>query len=172
MAIETIDAIAQAVEHLSVKNWGEFFDELAFLIEDLENTKPRFSIVIDAVYNLFDRCKKMHAAHKVFNRSEISQLFDPIKAMIALEVKTVAHYAADLLPKEGIVLIQDLSSTVLQCLHIAQKLGKNISVIVAKQDMQKTIANIKKLHESGISFKVIPTYMLSSIEDDIDCILM
>lgn len=172
MAETVLRSISQAAEHLDAETWDQFFDELAFLIEDIEQTRPRFSIVIDGVYDVYERCKKLRDQGVPFNKDIVPAFLQPVIASIHRDQHIMAVHAASLLKDGDVVLIQDLSSTIMHLLQCAKAEGKDITVIVAKQDFAKTALNIRKLHEIGIRFRVVPTYMLSSIDEHISCVLV
>ena len=66
------------------------------------------------------------------------------------------------------ILIHDHSHTVQDVLVHFKRQGKNFRVVIAEQDFDKTHSNIEKMHNAGIPFEVVPSYMLSHVHGKID----
>lgn len=68
------------------------------------------------------------------------------------------------------ILLHDHSHTVQDVLVHFKNKGKKFKVIIAEQDYEKTHDNIERLHNAGIPFLVVPSYMLSHVQNDIDMV--
>ncbi len=86
--------------------------------------------------------------------------------------ETLKHVALRSVQANAQILIHSHSHTVLDTLELAKKSHKRFSVIVAEQETSRTLDIAKFLNDKGISFTVVPEYMLSCMEMDIGCMLI
>ncbi len=70
------------------------------------------------------------------------------------------------------ILIHSHSHTVLDALRSARKAGRTFDVVVAEQEIDRTLDMVRFLRDADIPFRVVPEYMLSHIEDDISMMLI
>jgi len=102
-----------------------------------------------------------------FQKAIVSCVNDLLQS--ALELGDQILERAEALNLEGkTVLIHDHSHTVQDVLYRLKKKGQKFRVLVAEQDMEKTLRNIERLTAYEIPFQVVPAHMLSNMEDEID----
>lgn len=158
-----LKAFGTAIQNYKVQSFDMFAEQFEELFESLKHTEPRFAIVIDNFNRLHSFIKELHASC-----ANVEELKEKIAAQIAaLEAMHVENdvalrkFAINCVKNDDVILIHNRSQTVLNALKAAKDAGKKFLVLVAEQDIEKTHANIAFLHQHGIAFEVVPSYMLS-----------
>ncbi len=131
------------------------------IFELVETIKPRYAILIDSFYKIFNQAKGHDVERMIRN-------INKIKKSYCKEMKDLTRSAEKIKANKKTILIYDHSHSVQNALRQLQKKRQKFSVLVAEQDLEKTGDNIAFLHKSNIPFKVVPSYMVSHLEDSID----
>ena len=84
------------------------------------------------------------------------------------ETRKILAFAEKLSVEGKTILIHDHSHTVHDVLTHLKNIGRKFNVVIAEQDHEKTNYNIDRMHAAGISFRVVPAYMLSHIHKQVD----
>lgn len=172
MSALALQSLYEAVHRLKHRNHHEFFGQLLELKEDVENTKPRFAIVIDGFYEVLRLAyeEEIHHVGEDFplkKRIFLDKLDEMLREKRRQENQLVKN--AEMLKIEGReILIHDNSHTVQHMLAHLRYQGKHFRVIVAEQDPDKTGPIIEFLSKRQIPFRVVPAYMISHLQDHID----
>jgi len=66
------------------------------------------------------------------------------------------------------ILIYDHSHSVQHALETLKSIGQKFTLLIAEQDLQKTSDSIMFAHQLEIPYKVVPSYMLSYLDETID----
>ena len=162
----TLDALKNAVEQHKIKNVDEFKRQFLLLFELIQMTKPRYAILIDAFYKILDFSEKRSDA----SEEELIQEIGHINASYQLEKLQMVQIGKQIDVHNKSILLHDHSHSVHSVLNALRQDGNKFNVIVAEQDIEKTEDNIKFLHDHEIPYQVIPAYMLSHIEEEVDMV--
>jgi len=147
--------------------------QLKEIIHIFNNTEPKYAIIIYNVNNLYKAIKqiitdgKKHHPYKEYKKqidTKIDKLIKDAKNLKNLILKNATKIDVN----NKTILIHDHSQTVQDVLWKLKKNKQNFRVIVAEQDIDKTLKNIENLTKRNIPFQVVPAHMLSNIENDID----
>lgn len=165
----------------SLKNWKsedlhEFFQQLIQLTNVVNTTEPRFASIIDAFSDVLKLAYEEEIHHPEagarLEKKKFLHKIQKIRKEKQLEHKKIIHNALDLKVQDKGILVYDHSRTVQGVLAGLKSAGKSFRVIVAEQDHEKTNAVIESLHAADISFRVVPSYMISHLEDQIDMVFL
>ena len=167
----TLRALEKSIKNLKVQNVEEFCTQFQSLIDVISQTEPKFGILIYNFTNLNQYFEKKLCS-KNFNEKKWKKIaLTAIKNSLKKSLKqqaTLIKNSKKLNLEGKTILIHDHSHTVQDVIIHNKKLGKNFKVIIAEQDYDKTHGNIERLHNAGISFQVVPSYMLSHIHKNVD----
>ena len=167
----SLRALEKSIEYLKVKNVEDFCKQFENLLNIISQTEPKFGILIYNFENL-NQYFKENVCSKDFNEKKWKRVaLQGVKNILktAREQKLALIKNSEKLNLEGkTILIHDHSHTVQDVIVHNKKLGKNFKVVIAEQDYDKTHGNIERLHKAGISFQVVPSYMLSHIHENVD----
>jgi len=157
-----------AIDRLDVSHAKAFYKELCKLTKILSETKPRFGIL----NYYFKRLKT--DGHKFQEssdwREKMKMALEELHENARSQRERLLKNAASINVKGKTILIHDHSHTVHEILLAFKRARKKFNVIIAEQDVEKTHQNIEVLHQAGIPFQVIPSYMLSHIQDNVDMV--
>ncbi len=176
LCILVLEALYAAISDLKDKDLHHFFGQIQELTEDIENTTPRYAIIIDSFYEVLELAFKEDMLHQkstcpLKKRKFLKCLKDLIRSK-QQEKKAVTKQCEKIKIKGKTILLYNHSRTVEQALVHAKNQGSNFSVIVAEQDPDKTGEVIEFLHRKNIPFRVVPSYMIAHLGDDIDMFLL
>lgn len=174
LSILVLESIRESFRRYRGNKVEDILCQMKELLQIIYNTEPKFAIVIDNIFRIFEQ---IHSCVEESKRG-IEHPFAYYRSCILTSIENVIKQnkkdKADLLKQamnidiQGkTILIHDQSHTVHSVL-LSLKKKQHFKVIVAEQDMEKTLSNIEFLSEAGIPFQTVPDYMLSNIEDDID----
>ncbi len=167
----SLRALEKSIEYLKVKNVEDFCKQFENLLNIISQTEPKFGILIYNFENL-NQYFKENVCSKDFNEKKWKRVaLQGVKNILktARGQKLALIENSEKLNLEGkTILIHDHSHTVQDVIVHNKKLGKNFKVVIAEQDYDKTHGNIERLHKAGISFQVVPSYMLSHIHENVD----
>ncbi len=164
-------ALVDAVNSLKVKNSGQFCEQFKLLLEIVTNTEPKFGILNHRFANLFKYFSETVCCKDCNEEEWKKDVVDSINDILikAHQEKSRLIHQADSLNVDGkTILIHDHSHTVQKILTHFKNIGRNFKVVIAEQDFEKTQSNIESMHSAGISFQVVPAYMLSHVHKEID----
>src|SRR3989339_131778 len=164
-----VDAIKQ-YPITDIKKFQEIFKEIIALICQ---TEPKIAILMDHMFDVYEELLKVFQYDSKENQEKIkSKLLKKIDEVIKDQKnkkQQLLKNAKKYVNIEGkSILIFDHSHTVQDVLTYLHNSGEKFKVIVAEQDIYKTEDIIASLHKSNIPFEVIPSYMLSHYEQNVD----
>ncbi|MBU0667839.1 translation initiation factor eIF-2B [Patescibacteria group bacterium] len=169
-----LTALRDSLRHYKGRTVEESLSQLEEIIHIFNNTDPRYAIVIyniHAVYkeikNILQKDAKSDHPYESHKKAIVNSVNSLLKNASSLRDQILERTEA--LNVEGkTILIHDHSHTVQDVLHRLKKKGQKFRILVAEQDMEKTLRNIELLTAHKIPFQVVPAHMLSNIEDEID----
>lgn len=143
------------------------------VIHIVNNTEPRYAIVIYNLHNLYDKMRaiiaKTHGSHPYCDyKPQLIKVIDDLIEKTEKDLRRLLKNAEKIKVENKTILIHDHSHTVQQVLAHLKKKRKKFRVLIAEQDMEKTLSNIESLTQSEIPFQVIPAHMLSNVENEVD----
>ncbi|MBI4232271.1 hypothetical protein HY605_03490 [Candidatus Peregrinibacteria bacterium] len=169
------ESLIGAIKNFEFKDVESFKIAFEKIIEDISSTEPKISIVIDHCCELYHHFLKILNTHQTSNFTaehiieELIKRAEQVKHKDAKARIKLLQNAGDFLDIENKkILIYDHSHTVQDVLIYLKNEGKHFNVIIAEQDLEKTEENIASLHSAKIPFKVVPAYMLSYYDDEVD----
>jgi len=168
------DMIVKSAKDYKVQDVEKFYDQLQELICMVKNTKPRIGIVIYYLSEIWDQMRKQKAKFKTMG-NVVAALEEIVKEKIKeteVDANRLVEYGVDLVEDEDSILVQSHSKVVLRILEKAWQQGKKFRVVVAEQELEKTKDNIQFLYERKIPFTVVPEFMLSHIEHEINKVFL
>ncbi|MDP4007619.1 MAG: hypothetical protein Q8P68_00320 [Candidatus Peregrinibacteria bacterium] len=167
----TLEALYDALKDVKSNDLHHFYSQLKELTLDVQATQPKYAIIIDSFFKLLRYVYAQDHKHpehfqvpkKIFlkylkelikeknrRRQEIIKISEKIK----LNGKTI--------------LIYNHSGTLEHVLLHAKNKKQKFKIIVAEQDFDKTGRIIEFLHANSIPYKVVPSYMVSHLDENID----
>ena len=165
----TLDALKSALSQYRIENRKEFIDQLMNVFELVQHTKPRYAILNDSFFKIIERVQSTK------DNEDIGTLLDEIERIkigYDLELKSLIQVGSEIDVEGKTILIYDHSHTVHNVLKAMHAAGKEFSVLVAEQEIEKTADSIAFLHSNQIPFKVVPSYMLSHVDHTVDMIFL
>lgn len=168
------NSLLESIGDYQIKNVDQFKENLKKIICDIENTQPKFAIIIEHCHRLLDYLSKILPRDST--RIDAKNLKNKLLAFgkeltkeTACGTRQILHNALkELDVRDKRILIFDHSHTVQDVLTNFKKQGMNFKVVVGEQDIEKTEENIIALHQAEIPFEVVPGYMLSHYEEEVD----
>jgi len=159
--ILVLESFVTALRQHRIKSKKELFRQFNHIFDLIQDVKPKYAILIDSFYKIFSQAGGQTVEDIVGNINEI-------KAAYQAEMDHLVEAGLSIDAHKKKILIYDHSHSVQNVLRALHDKGQHFSVILAEQDMGKTEDNIAFLHEADIPFKVIPAYMISHFEEEID----
>lgn len=171
LAALVLKALKNSVEVLKTKGKEGFCKQFENLVEVVASTEPKFGILNYHFANLHKKLKEEICSKDLSD--------EEIKKRLGVEIEKILKQwqksrnglieNSEKLDVEGkTILIHDHSHTVQDVLVHYKNMGKHFKVVIAEQDFDKTHNNIERMHKAGISFEVVPAYMLSHVHKQID----
>lgn len=148
------------------KQFTDFYDLFTCM-------KPRMAIIQNYLDDVLERLAKSDPAEDA--TALVGSMIEDVCAAEkdnAERNERLKKEAVKLVAHQSTILIHSNSHTVLETLEMASRTHKKFKVIVAEQDSTCTLDVLKFLNAHTIPFTVIPEYMLSSVEMDINCMLI
>jgi len=168
----TLKAFETTVKQSKMKTLEEFCEKFKELLRSIKSTQPRFSIIIEHFYKLHEYIYNFSKKHPDMPWQDAKQkLIAHINELSKEDRREKKHLLEQTkkIDVEGkTILIFDHSHTVQDALGLLWKDGQKFKVIVAEQDIEKTETIIEALESNGIPFQVVPSYMLSHLDEQID----
>lgn len=163
-----IKSLKDSIRRFQPKNQEDFFHQLHDLVDVIKNTKPRFALIIEHFYAIWQALESLPEEKKKDAQACKRAMLEALSNLAAKskrENEALIKNAMKVIKDGDTILIHNLSHTVMDVLKMAKKRNKRFKVIVAQQEIEKTSAIIETLFKKQIPFQVVPEYMLSHIED-------
>ncbi|MDP2625093.1 MAG: hypothetical protein Q8P27_02800 [Candidatus Peregrinibacteria bacterium] len=177
MGFIVMESFELAVQDLRGRNLHEFFQQLFHLTQFINNTDPKFAILIDIFHDILKLAYEEDILHKQANFPLKKQKF--LKRLGELihekreEERRIVENAMKKINVHGKgILLHDNSRTVHRVLNGFHKAGQKFTIIVAEQDPDKSGPIIEALHKKKYPFRVVPSYMVSHLADCIDMVFI
>ena len=159
--ILVLESFVMALRQYRIKTKKELFHQFNEIFELIQGVKPKYAILIDSFYKIFTQAEGQSVEGIIENINQIKKAYqDEMLHLVEAGLSIDVHGKS--------ILIYDHSHSVQNVLEGLRSKGQKFSVILAEQDIQKTEDNIAFLHQAKIPFKVIPAYMISHFEEEID----
>lgn len=176
LSLWAIQSLREAVQSFSAQNFHDFFKQLHKLCERINTTEPKFATIIDGFEEVLKMAYDQEIHHPEtnypFNKKSFLKCLDRIIRDKKNEQTDLIRHALNLDVTNKGVLVFDHSRTVQAALKTLWQKGQKFTVIVAEQDPEKTNSLIETLSETQIPFKVVPSYMVSHLSDNIDMVFL
>lgn len=161
-----LNALKSALKQYKFHSTDDFVKHLLQVFDLIKSTKPRYAILLDSFYRFLKYYEKQKDPQSIL---KLIDEIERIKIAYMLEAKQMVDVVgADVDVKDKNILIYDHSHSVQHILEFFVKKHKKFNVIIAEQDIEKTEDNISFCHRLGIPYKVVPSYMLSQMDQAID----
>ena len=160
--------LQKAMDRLQVSDGEAFYAELCKLTQILSETKPQFGILKYYFKKLKADCHRVKEDEDW--REKVHQALADLHENARSQRERLLQNATSIEVKNKTILIHDHSHTVHDVLIAFKRAHKKFNVIIAEQDVEKTNQNIEVLHAAEIPFQVIPDYMLSHIQANVDMV--
>jgi translation initiation factor 2B subunit (eIF-2B alpha/beta/delta family) len=149
--------------------------QLKEIIHIINNTEPKYAIVIDNIFSVYKKIIELIKIHNknhhhkfIYYKKSIIKTIDGLIKNADKERKLILQSASNINLQNKTILIHDHSRTVQDVLWYLKKQKQKFKVVIAEQDMEKTLFNVEALTKHKIPFQVVPAHMLSNIEDEIN----
>lgn len=168
-----LHALRDALQSCKLSTLESLKTQMEELIHIFNNTEPRYAIVLYNMYNVYDEIRKItkdsksRHDYKEYKR-KITKIVDRLISQSQKSKRHIFRNAEGINADGKTILIHDHSHTVQDVLYHFKRKGQKIRVLVAEQDMEKTLSNIEILSKRKIPFQVVPAHMLSNVEDEVD----
>lgn len=176
LCIMTLEALRNAIEDLRGQDLHHFFEQLNDLTEGIEGTKPKYAIIIDSFYDVLRlACEEDVRSEKTVCKLKKKKFLKRLDKLIKEKKKdkrAVIKQSSNISLDGKTILLYNHSRTIEAALLAARRRREHFNVIVAEQDPDKTGEIIHFLYLQRIPFRVIPSYMVSHMESDIDMIFL
>lgn len=146
-----------------------FYQEFKKLVEITKETKPKFGILNNYFELLLKETEKLRKEKKC-GKENVLKKIDGLLEQAEIERTHMLENADNIKVEGKTILIHDHSHTVHDVLRRFKKQKKKFRVIIAEQDYRKTHENIEVLHKMKVPFQVVPAYMLSHIQENVDMV--
>lgn len=166
--------LLESIKVLEVASPEVFYAQFELLLTTVKTTSPRIGIIISYFSEIFDEIQENRSRIKSMN--DIHRILDAhiLKIERELEENTeiIMNNGAQMIQSGDNILVHSPSSMVKRVLGQAKAQGKDFRVTLAQSSDMKTENMLAFLQKTGIPFVVVPEYMLSNIEQDIDTMLV
>lgn len=146
-------------------------NELADFFAFFPHLKPRMAIIQHYLDVLAERLESLDDADVPSVVLELQHALEHAVNDNVQRNKKLVREAISLIHNGNRVLIHSHSHTVIDVLLAAKAARKSFEVIVAEQEASITHEIVEILDRHGISFVVVPEYMLSEVEADVSMLL-
>lgn len=165
--ILVLEALKNALLQYCIKADHDFVQQFMKIFDLVKGTSPRYAILIDSFYRFLEYYE---IEGKNQSTEELIKEIERIKISYKLETKKLIDIAQSIDIEGKNILIHDHSHSVQRTLEFFAQKHKKFQIIIAEQDMEKTEDNIVFFHKLGVPYKVVPSYMLSHIDETIDMV--
>jgi len=176
LCILVMESLYEAVSDIKKEDLHGFFKQMHELSLEMTETKPRYSIIIDSFYEVLKMAFDEDIAHpdgtyplcKTKFLNKLRQIITRRKQ----EKREIVRQSERIKFHGKTILLYDHGHTIQAVLTAAKSRGDRFSVIVAEQDPDKTGDTIEFLHKKRIPFRVVPSYMVTHLEQEIDMFIL
>jgi len=163
-------SLVDAITSFKPKEFMEFCPQFDRLVNIIVNTEPKFGILNYHFAKLKRDFNSEYCSSLADNkwRRIVLKRIKTILSEFRMQAEKLTKHSEELDVEGKTILIHDHSHTVQDALIHYKNMGRKFKVVIAEQDYDKTHDNIEKMHEAGIEFQVVPSYMLSHIIENID----
>jgi len=159
-----LKALKKSLMQYKFSNHKVLLEQFHDLFDVVRKTKPRYAIVNDSLYKVMEVLEKdTHVSIK-----DLTLHIDAIHKLYVSEMQSLINVGQSIDVDGKNVLIYDHSHSVQNILRTFKEQGRSFRVLVAEQDLEKTEDNILFLHQLGVPYKVVPSYMLSHVDETVD----
>lgn len=164
-------ALLMSVRTFKGKSLEDFCEQFAEVNDVISQTEPKFGILNYYFARLRLEIKEATISCK---KADKKWRYIATKRIKRILKESQQHKGEILAAAEGLnvngktILIHDHSHTVHDVLANFKKMGHQFEVVIAEQDYEKSHGNIERMHNLKIPFKVVPSYMLSHMHQQID----
>lgn len=176
-----LKSLQATVKDLKVSDEHTLCDQFHAFSKVMQNTKPRIGIIIEYMYQITKAIEKAekeeqkkNATHKLKCEHIKQVIVDTIDTIFQQEEednKALLNHSLATIQNGDSILLHTHSHSVFDVLKENIKL-KKFSCIVAEQEFEKTQRIISDLHKANIPFRVVPEYMLSHIEREVNKVFL
>lgn len=168
-----LQALRDALVSCKLPTVESLRSQMAELIHTFNNTEPRFAVVIYSMYHVYEEiCRLIDEKEDhhplVSYRKDLVNIINRLIERLEKDTEQILRNVEKIKVDDKTILIHDHSRTVQSVLAHLKKKGRTFRVLVAEQDMEKTLSNIEFLSSAKIPFQVVPAHMLSNAEDEVD----
>jgi len=168
----TLQAFRTTIRQTKMDSLHEFCEKFKELLLAIKSTQPRFAIIIEHFYRLYTFIFELTEKHPDMPwhqaKEKLIHHISELEKEDRREKKQLLEQAKKIQAEGKTILIFDHSHTVQDALALLWREGQRFQVVVAEQDIEKTETIIEALARNNISFQVVPSYMLSHVEEQID----
>lgn len=171
----TMQALLESVRRFKPHSGDDFYKQMHDLIEMIKATRPRIALLIEhfyALWQVLEKYENQESRDAELCRGEIISTIESLQRGGDVDSAKLLNNGLKNIKNEDTILIHSHSRSVLDLLRYAKHRGRKFRVILAQQEMEKTHSMIEFLDEHKIRFQVIPEYMLSHIEGEIDKVFL
>lgn len=135
------------------------------LSQAVYDSRPRIALILRYEREVLDFVQ----TKKDFELMDIIKFIENLEDQMRVRSNTLIDHGTELIKKNSTILLHSSSHTVFKILASAiEKGGIPEKIIIAGQDEQKTNALIKKVKQLNVPFFVVPEFVVSHIEREID----
>lgn len=153
----------------------KFHEELNKMVYLVKHTSPRIAFLIFMVITIMEQFEEFQTAHEGASLEEekiaLSEIIQSVITRRKQSVQKLIFASEGIIKNNTTIMLHDPSHTLFDILLHAQKMGKKFKIMVAEQESEKTAIIIDFLQKNSFEFTVVPEYLLSHIEKDIDLVL-
>ncbi len=164
-----LESLSDCLNTFRAKDQDDFIEQFKNLALMIKSTKPRMGIVIYYICEIWDKLedKKDKLISTVKIKDYLRKVIQDLQKEIITDSEKVKRNGCQHITDGDVILIHSHSKTVMDIIEKAKKKGKKFKIVVAEQENEKTLDIIKFLNKKGITFYVVPEFMLSHIEEEI-----
>lgn len=160
--ILVLDALINAFAQYRFTSQDQFNEQFENIFDLIRNVKPRYAVLIDSLYKI--------APHidSTASKEELIRFIESIKTEYEIEMVLMQEATRKIKANGKNILIYDHSHSVQHALESLKNMGQKFTLLIAEQDLQKTSDSITFAYTKGIPYKVVPSYMLSYLDETVD----
>jgi translation initiation factor 2B subunit (eIF-2B alpha/beta/delta family) len=176
LCLIVLESLYESVKDLRGQDLHHFFEQVQDLTKDVESTSPKYAIIIDSFYDVLKLAfnEDIHHPEKKYplNKRKFLRKLEELIRQKKKDKRAVVEQSKKLGFDGKTILVYSHSRTIEAALLAARNRREHFKVIVAEQDPDKTGELIHFLYAKRIPFKVVPSYMVTHLDDEIDLILL
>jgi len=169
-----LNGIVESFDAFEAKSVDDFYDQFRHLLLTFKTTKPRIGILIFHMCEIWEelqdkkkQIKNLDELKEVLTKAVESLINDGRK-----EKTSLISHGLECIEDGDSILIHSHSGTVMQLMEDAHNAKKKLRVVLAEQEEEKTEDMIWFLQTRRIPFIVVPEYMLSHVETEVNKVFL